>query len=498
MDFDAPSAENARRRTHRETQPVAAREILSHRVTLALAVAVSLLPACAPGHRHPNIAAIYERAAQVSDAERNPVIVIPGILGSRLIEESTGTIVWGAFTGEFADPGTAAGAQRVALPMKPGAPLRELRDDVAAAGVLDRLKLDLVGIPVELNAYRNILAVLGAANYRDQQLAKAGEGVNYGDQHFTCFQFAYDWRRDNVENAHRLLEFIKEKKVEVEAELLRRYGVRRDVKFDIVAHSMGGLVTRYCLKYGSTDLPESGPPPTPTWEGAQYVNRAIIVATPSSGSILSLENLIRGKVFASFLPKYSDELLGTMPSVYQLAPRPRHNVLKDATGAVLDFYDPAVWERFGWGLAKGDDVELQKLLPDVATAEERRSVARNHLKKCLNRARSFADAMDLPATRPESLDLVLYAGDALDTPATAVVDERGEFRIVGYAPGDGTVLRSSALMDERVGADWSPRVKSPIPWSRVQFLFDDHIGLTASAEFADNLLYQLLESPSRQ
>ena len=35
------------------------------------------------------------------DDQRNPVIVIPGILGSRLVEESTGKVVWGAFAGDL-------------------------------------------------------------------------------------------------------------------------------------------------------------------------------------------------------------------------------------------------------------------------------------------------------------------------------------------------------------------------------------------------------------
>ena len=35
----------------------------------------------------------------------------------------------------------------------------------------------------------------------------------------------------------------------------------------VVAHSMGGLISRYYLRYGDSDLPESGPVPEPTWKG---------------------------------------------------------------------------------------------------------------------------------------------------------------------------------------------------------------------------------------
>ncbi|MCH8127608.1 hypothetical protein IIC38_16870 [candidate division KSB1 bacterium] len=66
-----------------------------------------------------------------------------------------------------------------------------------------RGKIKLFGLPIEMSAYIDILAALGISGYRDEQLSKEGV-VDYGDDHFTCFQFDYDWRRDNVENTLRL------------------------------------------------------------------------------------------------------------------------------------------------------------------------------------------------------------------------------------------------------------------------------------------------------
>jgi hypothetical protein len=56
----------------------------------------------------------------------------------------------------------------------------------------------------------NILMALGVGGYRDQGLSDAG-AIDYGDDHFTCFQFDYDWRRDIVENARALEKFIQKK-----------------------------------------------------------------------------------------------------------------------------------------------------------------------------------------------------------------------------------------------------------------------------------------------
>ena len=69
----------------------------------------------------------------------------------------------------------------------------------------------------------------------------------------------------------------------------------------------------------------------------------------------------------------------------------------------------------------------------------------------------------------------------------------GKFEVSKYSPGDGTVTRASALMDERVGGYWTPVLESPIKWSNVMFLFTDHLGLTKSPAFSDNVLYILLE-----
>ena len=62
-------------------------------------------------------------------------------------------------------------------------------------------------------------------------------------------------------------------------------------------------------------------------------------------------------------------------------------------------------------------------------------------------------------------------------------------------PGDGTVLRSIALMDERVGQAWTRGVVTPIAWTDVTFVFTDHLGMTRDPAFTDDVLFRLLESP---
>jgi hypothetical protein len=88
---------------------------------------------CSLGQQSADLSRLYDRAAQYHGVERDPIILIPGILGSKLTHAPSDTTVWGAFTGKHADPETPRGARLAALPMEPGTPLSGLRDSVRNA-----------------------------------------------------------------------------------------------------------------------------------------------------------------------------------------------------------------------------------------------------------------------------------------------------------------------------------------------------------------------------
>jgi len=476
--------------------------VLSNRWIAGCLLALLCCTGCATQYRLPNLRGLYGKSAKLHDVDRHPVIVIPGILGSKLKDAQTGQVVWGAFAGGYANPKRAQGARLFALPMREGAKLRDLKDGVVPNGALEKLKLKFLGMPIELSAYVHLIGALGAGGYRDQPLGESG-AIDYGEDHFTCFQFAYDWRRDTVENAQRLHAFILGRQAYVQAELERRFGkMDRQVKFDIVAHSMGGLLTRYYLRYGAAELPEDGSVPPVTWAGTEHVRRVILVGTPNAGSVKTVDNLVEGIKFGPFLPKYEAALLGTFPSIYQLLPRAQHHVLVDAADSsrALDPLDPELWEQMQWGLAdpKQDRV-LKTLLPDVADPAVRRRIAIDHQRKSLLRARQLAQALDQPAPLPKELSLHLFAGDAIPTDAVLAVDsEDGSLQVHQTEPGDGTVTRSSALMDERSEENWSRELISPIDWTNVTFLFTGHRGMTSDPAFIDNILFFLLEKPTEK
>ena len=458
-----------------------------------LIISASLL-SCTKQYKPPDLGELYTKSAMEYHKYGNPVIVIPGVLGSRLIEKDTGQVVWGAFEKDYANPETPEGARLIALPLDK----ENSSDNVVSDGALDRVKVNLWGLPIELNAYINILSTLGAGGYRDDAFSMTA--VDYGSDHFTCFQFSYDWRLDNVINARRLHRFILEKKEYVESELEKRYGIKRDVKFDIVAHSMGGLIARYYLMYGDKDLDDIVDFENPGWEGANYVDNLIVVATPNSGSINALDNLINGKDIGPFLPKYEASIVGTMPSLYQLLTRTRHKLVVDENGTNLDLFNPETWVELKLGMMNPNQEEvLAVLLPDVPNTEKRREIAYDYLTYSLERAKLFHKAIDVESSPPDNVKLYLIAGDSVPTAHSYTINSKsGMVEKIVMSQGDGTVTRSSALMDERQGGEWQPYIITPIEWTNVMFIFSDHLGITKDPSFSDNVLYILLENPSNK
>ena len=177
-----------------------------------LCAALVSLPAVAAEETSLN--EIYGHLTKDHGPHRNPVIVIPGILGSQLRHRETGQLVWGGDLNKIARANNAEDSQLFAHPVGK-APLHELRDDLEAFDALDQIKLGILGLPVKRDAYQNILLALGAGGYLDENITKGtrrakGDAIDYGDDHFTCFQFPYDWRRSNVEGAIALDAFIRD------------------------------------------------------------------------------------------------------------------------------------------------------------------------------------------------------------------------------------------------------------------------------------------------
>lgn len=252
---------------------------------------------------------------------RDMVIVLPGIMGSRL-EDAHGASLW--------SPGIGMASKLFGRKRWIRALTITGRDDPGdpglLAGVRPRGLVDsqtiIPGIK-RIGGYTELHDALDAAfrlvegdqhHPRRRLDGKAGPPPNY-------FRFAYDWRRDNRASALQLKQLI-------DVALPAWRTVRPTARVILIAHSMGGLVARWYL--------EAVDPTTGIrLEGWRDVSELITFGTPYRGSLNALQYLVKGyrKLFIDF-----SDALATFTSMYQLLPR---------YAAVCDTREPdaPVWTR---------------------------------------------------------------------------------------------------------------------------------------------------------
>ncbi len=440
------------------------------------------------------VAGAAGRLASVDLTERNPIVVIPGIMGSRLIAAESSADLWAGDREGFARPDSDEQMRLFTMPMELGTPLHRLGGQVVSDGAVGSLDAQIAGISLRINAYGDLLSAMGVTSYTDThstRVAESGSAV--------AFEFSYDWRRSLDESARLLHEFL----LRAARFVTVQRGLGWAPRFDIVAHSMGGLLLRYYLRYAAQPLALDGETMPCTWAGADLVERAFVVASPAGGSLMASLRLLTGLPGNPVHPGYDAAVPGSMPSLYQLLPRSTRRPLLDHHGKAVDPLDLDSWLSRGWGLASDAiDPTLARLLPGADTAAARREIALDHLEKCLRATRAFQLVMDRPVPpKPKHLAMHYILGGQKSTPIRAVVDDskaaggkKERVRVVEYGPGDATVPVSSALLDQRVD-DAHGKIESPLQWDSVTLVPGNHLGLTREPAFVDNLVYRLLDDP---
>ncbi len=392
-------------------------------------------------------------------------ILVPGILGSRLLRPD-GTEAW-------LNLGNVFGHHELALPLT--LPLSDSRDDLVPAGLVGagRVIPRLFGFA----EYSDVVQLLRSAGFR----GGSGPGPRY-------HLFAYDWRRDIAEAARALHDAI---------ENLAEKSGNPNLRVNLVAHSMGGLVARCYLRYGDAELTEDTPI---TWAGARRIHQLLVVTCPSAGSVPSLEALLSGARVGFSATTLATSVTEAMPAMYQLLPSTGVPSLLDDSGREVeaDLLDPATWERFGWGPWRdGDGTQNGNAArpdPEIRKAFVTEALRRATL---LHSALSRVPAISCPVRA------MAFGGDCLPTLARAIVPERrgqlprfeprtrSEARAM-FEAGDGRVTRSSLLGSHLPWARNS-ELGSGYPEIASAFLGSaDHHGIYAEPTFQSAIVRQLL------
>jgi pimeloyl-ACP methyl ester carboxylesterase len=408
--------------------------------------------------------------ASLRDPDIPATVIVPGILGSELLRRD-GTHVW-------LNLGNAFGSHDLSLPLR--LPLSDSRDELVPGGLLgfNAVLPRLFGF----EEYADLLGLLREAGLRDVSESDGVAGYHI---------FGYDWRRDIVESARRLhdaLEALAERRGDPEA------------RFNLVGHSMGGLVARYYLRYGTAEPDDDAPV---TWAGARRVRHLLVVATPNAGSIPALDTLLNGTRVGFSSTTLSATVVAGMPSMYQLLPPRGAGALMNVRGEPLDddLHAPETWERRGWGpfgpQRRARDPEATALDPEAHRA---------FVAAALRRAGAFHRVLAREPHSPCPVRVTVLGGDCLPTLARAVVPERrgtpprfeawtrAEARHM-FEAGDGRVTRSSVLASHLPGADHADCGLPEV--SQAFFGAADHHGIYGEPTFQSVLLRALLR-PARR
>jgi len=236
------------------------------------------------------------------------IIFIPGYYGTRLTKSNAkDEVVWiNASQALWGDMTLAINGLGV-----PGAL------DLFPSTVLDRV---------------SIIPLLYSKNYYGDIINTLRENFEESAQVHTL---PYDWRQDYYGTVQLLHKKI---------ESLQSQGVKR---IAVVAHSMGGLVTSYYLRYGNQQ-PEHA---QENWMGAKNIEKVVIATTPYKGSMLMFCNMKWGDVFVRNTTLTSAEALSTFESSYELLPYYKGALLSEKlTATKVDLFAPKSWESNNWGL----------------------------------------------------------------------------------------------------------------------------------------------------
>lgn len=326
---------------------------------------------------------------------RHLLILLPGIMGSVL--QRDGRDIW-ALSGQ-------ALWQYLRTAHTVGESLQLLRiidddwqqDDLEDGISATRLIEDLHSVPglVEHAGYSVIARRL--VEYFD-----VTEGSNYvprEDANF--FTFPYDWRRDNRASARKLRDFVEQ-----QLPRWRSWSGADDAQVILIAHSMGGLVSRYYLE---------------VLGGWRDCRALITVGTPHRGSLGALDTLSNGvkKLFLDL-----STVVRSFTSVYQLLP----------TYPVVE--------------VNGTCLRVAETDAIANVDRQRAQVAREQFHEMIRQAalRNRAE----PAYRQSTIP---WVGTRQDTLQSALLSE-GNLVLRYFAPagldtsladGDGTVPRVSAI-----------------------------------------------------
>jgi hypothetical protein len=291
------------------------------------------------------------------------LLFIPGYFGSTLVEKDSKALRWVRISDFFSNVHDLNMTESYSdLPKK-----HDLVDDQ----ILYKIKL----IPkiLEIESYDKTLKHLKSFCHETNR---------------ELHTVTYDWRDDFYASIVKVGKKILELSASGE-------------KIEVVAHSNGGILISYFLRFGLNDFFAA----SENWEGCNYVSKVSIVASPLHGAFSLFKHMKDGTTVLK-----NKKLMGSLDytsfrsSYFFLPPRKFHQGYIGKQGDILqefDLYNVDNWKKYKWGPYKD---EHQALIP----------VNDQKFKTLLSRAEKFQELMQSEVstkpTHPVSIQVLRGVG----------------------------------------------------------------------------------------
>ncbi|MGH8049666.1 MAG: esterase/lipase family protein [Arenimonas sp.] len=416
----------------------------------------------------PDLKRLYAR--EVQNTEQPPIILIHGLMGSTLVDKTTGVEFYPKSAGAIA----LSDYQDLMI-----SPVSTAGDNLVPGKIVDAI--------AGIDFYGALIKVLE----NDGQFVSTMPGQPVGSQKRRYYTFLYDWRRDNV---------IAVRQLHVLIEQIRKDYNDPNLRVDIIAHSNGGLLTNYYLRYGPNDVLDQKKF-VPWSEGPKRVRRVVLLGTPNLGSVTSVERLVRG--FRLGLRLIPVEVLTSFATPFQALPSPITQSVLDTHGnpSKINIFDPEMWKQNQWSVYSPELLKmLEKQTGSPVQAATRQAILQSVFSEHLQRAERFQSALTTPFNS-DGIRIAAFGGDCKLTANQAVLDEVDgkpflafrakdvvnkvpgiDYDYLMMAPGDGLVTRDSQEANQY----------SFLPLRQSFFLCEQHEFLVNNPYFQNNLLYFLM------
>lgn len=335
----------------------------------------------------------------MSKQHRKIILFIPGYYGSRLKNAETGKLLWAkASNFLFSNEGLS---QNI-----PGTNIGD-KKKIVVDGILD--SVTIVPKIFHFDAYEETLKHL-------DEFAKTHQSELH--------TLDYDWRDDFIS----CLNVIDAK--------IQSLNLTDKDELTVIAHSMGGLLMAYYIRYGNQDVEGA----VEDWRGLEKISKLALVAPPLHGLMILFRDIGEGTRRGFNRNLLSDLDYSTFKSSYFFLPSSGDDLAKTKEEKMvkLNLHQIENWEINKWG-------------PFKFATEAELPIVRDFVSKLMNRSQKFHDLLQAPVRiEPVKKIPLLHlwgVGKKTKEIATIFKDKKGRidyrFDSSGEVDGDGTVTTKS-------------------------------------------------------